>query len=208
MFVTGPEKERHIVTTESNRTETLDRGRQCWRADEGGGVSSWRLWKQVSQPPAFPHPPKVCSSNGFGELSIQPNHFHTPAAQGESKIPNSSRLNQHQGAAQDSKLLSAETSWEKAAGGKAGKGYPALRDPEPGPTQPGRVTGAPWTAASLVTCGYCYSLALRRKEGWDRAWIQGRSGWHRQWHTSLSGQMLGRGCSTSKGSSSKTVCCA
>lgn len=27
------------------------------------------------------------------------------------------------------KLLSAETSWEKAAGGEAGKGYPAPRDP-------------------------------------------------------------------------------
>lgn len=62
----------------------------------------------------------------------------------ESKMPNSSRLNQHQGAAQDSKLLSAETSWEKAAGGEAGKGYPAPRDPQAGPTQPCRVTGAPW----------------------------------------------------------------
>lgn len=30
-------------------------------------------------------------------------------------------------------------------------------------------TGAPWAAASLVTCGYCYSLASRRREGWDRA---------------------------------------
>lgn len=126
---------------------------------------------------------------------------------GESKIPNSSRLNQHQGAAQVSKLLSAETSWEKAAGGKAGKGYSALRDPEPGPTRPCRVTGAPWTAALLVTCGYCYSLASRRRAGWDRAWIQRRNGWHIHWHTSLSGQTLG-GCSTSKGSSSKTVCCA
>lgn len=65
-------------------------------------------------------------------------------------MPNSSRLNQHQGAAQDSKLLSAETSWEKAAGGEAGRGYPAPSDPEPGPTRPCRVTRAPWTAASLV----------------------------------------------------------
>lgn len=46
-FVTGPEKERHIVTTELNRTETSDIGRQRWEADEGGGVSSWARWKQL-----------------------------------------------------------------------------------------------------------------------------------------------------------------
>lgn len=31
------------------------------------------------------------------------------------------------------------------------------RDPEPSPNRHCQITGAPWTAASLVTCGYCYS---------------------------------------------------
>lgn len=42
---------------------------------------------------------------GLGSSVFNQTTSTPPVAQGESKIPNSSRLNQHQGAAQDSKAL-------------------------------------------------------------------------------------------------------
>lgn len=91
---------------------------------------------------------------GLGNLKIQPNHFHVAIAGESPGSPTSPGLSQHQAAAQESKLLPAETSRAKAAGGEAG-GTTAQRQETPNHLLP--CTGAPWTAASLVTCGYCYS---------------------------------------------------
>lgn len=82
---------------------------------------------------------------GLGSLSIQPNHFHTAIAGESPGSPISPGLSQHQGAAQDSKLLPAETSWAKAAGGEAG-GMAAQCQGTPNHLLPH--TGAPQTTAS------------------------------------------------------------
>lgn len=107
-----------------------------------GGVEA--RWTAICTSP----PTQVYSSNGSGESRYSTKPLPHSCCQRESKIPNSSRLSEHQGAAQDSKLLPAEASWR----GRAAQ----HQDPEPSPAWQGHISGAPWTAASLVTCRYCY----------------------------------------------------
>lgn len=78
-------------------------------------------------------PTKVCSSNGFGDLTVQLNHFHAAIA-GESP---------------GSQLLQAQS---------APRGSPGLRKILPAGVSWECFVGEQGMAALLVTCGYCYLL--------------------------------------------------
>ena len=132
-FVTGPEKERHIVTTELNRTETLGRGRQFWKVEKGGGCFTLGNMEAGLTAICTSPPTEVCSSNGFGDLTFQPNHFHTAIA----------------GDSPESQLLQAQS---------APRGSPGLRKILPVGVSWERFMGEQGMAALLVTCGYCYLL--------------------------------------------------
>lgn len=144
--------------------ETLDRGRQFWKVEKGGGCFKLGNMEAGLTAIRISPPTEVCSSNVFGDLTVQPNHFHTAIA-GESP---------------GSPLLQAQS---------APRGSPGLRKILPAGVSRERFMGEQGMAALLVTCGYCYLLTsnavgLGQENGYSRKTVGTEPG------TSLSGQTL------------------
>ena len=155
-------------------------------------------------------PTKVCSSNGFGDLNIQPNHFHIPVARESPGSPTPPGLvstkGQHrtqssflQRPARKGQLV------ERQEGGLPKTEGPqaifCLAVPDHRSTMEHGMAGDLWVLLFADIEDHGEGKA-RAEDGYSGETVGTDTGTH------LRQVRHRRDCSTSKGSSSKTVCCA
>jgi len=190
--------------------ETSVRGRQRWKADKGWGCFKLGDVEAGLTATCISPPTKVCSSNGFGDLNIQPNHFHAPIAAERPGSPTPPGLVSTKGQCRtQSSFLQRRAGKgqlaERRAGGlPSAEGHRAISHPaapDDRSTVDRGIAGDLWVLLFADIKDHREGKA-GAEDGYSSEMVGTDAG------TRLRQVRHRRDCSTSKGSSSKTMCCA